>query len=153
MRQKPPQTGRRQTYLATPQTVPTKTWRIVDATDVSLGRLASDVALVLMGKHRPEYTPHVDCGDYVIVINGSKIGMTGRKAEQNIKLRYTRYPGGLKEETYGHLRDRRPEKLIEDAVRRMLPKNRIGRHMLKKLKVVPGAEHPFAQHKPVTMTI
>lgn len=144
---------RRQTYFATPQTVPAKTWRIVDATDVSLGRLAVDVATVLMGKHRPEYTPHVDCGDFVIIVNGSKVGLTGAKAEQNMKQRYTRFPGGLKEETYGSLRDRRPEKLIEDAVRRMLPKNRMGRHMLAKLKVYPGAEHPHQSQQPVAMTI
>ncbi len=143
----------RQTYFATPQTVPAKNWRLVDATDVSLGRLAVDVATVLMGKHRPEYTPHVDCGDFVIIINGSKVGMTGSKADQNMKQRYSRYPGGLKEESYGDLRERRPEKLIEDAVRRMLPKNRLSRHMLKKLKVYPGAEHPHQSQQPIPMAI
>lgn len=143
----------RQTYFATPQTVPAKNWRLVDATDVSLGRLAVDVATVLMGKHRPEYTPHVDCGDFVIVINGSKVGMTGAKGEQNMKQRYSRYPGGLKEESYASVRDRRPEKLIEDAVRRMLPKNRLSRHMLKKLKVYPGAEHPHQSQQPIPMPI
>lgn len=144
---------RRQTYLATPQTVPAKAWRLVDATDIPMGRLAADVAQVLMGKHRPEYTPHVDCGDFVIIINAGKIGMTGRKAEQNVKQRYTRHTGGLKEETYGHLRDRRPEKLVEDAIRRMLPKNRISRHMLTKLKVYPGTEHPHQSQQPVKMEI
>lgn len=143
----------RQTYFATPQTVPAKSWRLVDATDVSLGRLAVDVATVLMGKHRPEYTPHVDCGDFVVVINGSKVGLTGSKAEQNMKQRYSRYPGGLKEESYGDVRERRPEKLIEDAVRRMLPKNRLGRHMLKKLKVYPGAEHPHQSQQPIPMAV
>jgi len=143
----------RQTYFATPQTVPAKNWRLVDAADVSLGRLAVDVATVLMGKHRPEYTPHVDCGDFVIIINGSKVGMTGSKADQNMKQRYSRYPGGLKEESYGDLRERRPEKLIEDAVRRMLPKNRLSRHMLKKLKVYPGAEHPHQSQQPIPMAI
>ena len=143
----------RQTYFATPQTVPAKNWRLVDASDVSLGRLAVDVATVLMGKHRPEYTPHVDCGDFVVVINGSKVGLTGVKAEQNMKQRYSRYPGGLKEESYGDLRERRPEKLIEDAVRRMLPKNRLGRHMLKKLKVYPGAEHPHQSQQPIPMAV
>ncbi|MBY0262302.1 MAG: 50S ribosomal protein L13, partial [Phycisphaerales bacterium] len=116
---------RRETYLATPQTVPAKTWRLVDATDIALGRLAVDISQVLMGKHRPEYTPHVDCGDFVIVINGTKVGLSGRKGEQRMKQRYTSYPGGLKEESYADLRERRPEKLIEDAVKRMLPKNRI----------------------------
>lgn len=145
--------SRRQTYLATPQTVPSKTWRLVDATEIPLGRLAVDVANVLMGKHRPEYTPHVDCGDFVVVVNATKVGLTGKKAEQNMKQRYSRYPGGLKEESYGDLRDRRPEKLVEDAVRRMMPKNRLSRHMLKKLKVYPGAEHPHASQAPVKMEV
>ncbi len=144
---------RRETYLATPQTVPAKTWRLVDATDIALGRLAADISQVLMGKHRPEYTPHVDCGDFVIVVNGTKVGLSGRKGEQNMKQRYTRYPGGLKEESYADLRERRPEKLIEDAVKRMLPKNRIGRHMLDKLKVYPGAEHPHQAQAPVKMEV
>jgi len=144
---------RRDTYLATPQTKPAQAWRVVDATDISLGRLAVDVANVLMGKHRPEYTPHVDCGDFVIVINSSKVGMTGRKAEQNMKQRYTRHTGGLKEESYGSVRDRRPEKLIEDAVRRMMPKNRLSRHMLTKLKVYPGPDHPHQSQQPVKMEL
>lgn len=144
---------RRETILATPQTMPAKSWKLVDATDIPMGRLAVDVATVLMGKHRPEYTPHVDCGDFVIIINAGKIGMTGRKAEQNVKQRYTRHTGGLKEESYGALRDRRPEKLVEDAVRRMLPKSRLGRHMLAKLKVYPGAEHPHQSQQPVKMEL
>lgn len=144
---------RRQTTLATPQTVPTKTWRLVDATDVSLGRLAVDIATVLMGKHRPEYTPHVDCGDFVIVINASKVGMTGRKAEHQMRQTYSRYPGGLKEESYASLRERRPDQLIEDAVKRMLPKNRLGRHMLTKLKVYGGTEHPHQAQQPVAMVV
>lgn len=146
-------TMRRDTFLHTPQTAPNKAWHLVDATDIPLGRLAVDVANVLMGKHRPDYTPHVDCGDFVVVVNATKIGLTGRKAEQNMKQRYTRYPGGLKEESYGSLRERRPEKLVEDAVRRMMPKNRLSRHMLKKLKVYPGAEHPHTSQQPVTMAI
>ena len=144
---------RRQTTFATPQTVPQKSWRVLDATNIPLGRLAVDVANVLMGKHRPDYTPHVDVGDFVVIVNGSKVGLTGRKAEQSIKLRYTRHPGGLKEESYGSLRDRRPEKLIEDAIRRMMPKNRLSRHMLKKLKVYPGADHPHQSQQPVKMEV
>src|SRR5262245_37022698 len=101
-------------------------WRLVDADGQHLGRMAAEIALVLMGKHRPEYTPHVDTGDFVVVTNAGKVVMTGRKAEQRLKLRYTRHPGGLKAETYGQVRERRPEKLIEDAVRRMLPKSRLG---------------------------
>jgi large subunit ribosomal protein L13 len=143
---------RRQTYFAKKGEV-NKQWRVVDASGVPLGRLASDIAVVLMGKHRPEYTPHVDVGDYVIVTNATQVALTGRKAEQKLKLRYTRYPGGLKAETYGQVRDRKPEKLVEDAVRRMLPKNRLGRQMLKKLKVYPGAEHPHATHNPIELQV
>lgn len=130
-----------------------KSWKLVNAEGVALGRLAAEVAQVLMGKHRPEYTPHVDCGDYVVVINGGKVGMTGRKAEQRLKLHYTGYPGGLKAQTYAQVRDRQPDKLIGDAVRRMLPKNRLGRVMLSKLRVFPGAEHDYAANNPVEMKI
>lgn len=144
---------RRQTYFANAQTLPNKAWRVVDATDVPLGRLAVDVANVLMGKHRPEYTPHVDTGDFVIIINGTKVGMTGNKGEQNMKQRYSSHPGGLKEESYAELRERRPEKLIEDAVRRMMPKNRLSRHMLTKLKVYPGTDHPHQSQQPVKLEI
>ena len=144
---------RRQTYFATPQTVPMKSWLLVDAKDQPLGRLAVEVANVLMGKHRPTYTPHIDCGDYVIITNATHVALTGNKAEQKMKLRYTRHAGGLKSESYGSLRERRPEKLIEDAVRRMMPKNRLGRHMLAKLKVYPGAEHPHQSQQPVPMAI
>lgn len=146
-------TMRRDTYLATPEAVPAKTWRLVDATDVPLGRLAVDVATVLMGKHRPEYTPHVDCGDFVIIVNAKKIALTGNKAEQMERQTYSRYPGGQKRESYGSLRERRPEQLIEDAVRRMMPKNRISRHMLKKLKIYSTADHPHASQQPVKMEV
>jgi large subunit ribosomal protein L13 len=128
-------------------------WRLVDADGQHLGRLASEVATVLMGKHRPEYTPHVDCGDFVVVTNASKVAMTGRKAEQRLKMRYTRFPGGLKAESYGQVRERKPEKLIEDAVRRMLPKSRLGRVMLSKLKVYPGAEHPHQAQQPEPLSV
>ncbi len=144
---------RRQTTLANAQTMPAKNWLIVDATDVSLGRLSVDVANVLMGKHRPEYTPHVDCGDFVIVINAGKVGLTGRKAEQQTKMTYSRYPGGESYESYGSLRERKPQQIISDAVRRMLPKNRLGRHMLAKMKVYPGAEHPHQSQQPVKMEV
>lgn len=144
---------RRQTYFATTPQGVSKGWYVVDAEGHPLGRLAAEIATVLMGKHRPEYTPHVDTGEYVIVTNAAKVAMTGRKAEQRLKMRYTEYPGGLKVETYGQVRDRRPEKLIEDAVKRMLPKNRLGRVMLKKLKVYPGAEHPHQTNNPVPLAI
>ncbi len=128
-------------------------WRVVDAADVPLGRLAVEVANVLMGKHRPEYTPHVASGDCVIVLNGTKVGLTGKKAEHNLKQRYTGYPGGLKAVTYGQVRERQPDSLIGDAVRRMMPKNRLSRVLLKNLHVVAGAEHTFADKKPVTMKV
>jgi large subunit ribosomal protein L13 len=144
---------RRETFIATkPGDVPQK-WRYVDATNQPLGRLAVEVANVLMGKHRPEYTPHVDTGEYVIVTNATKVGLTGRKGEQRFKQRYSEYPGGLKMESYDSVRERKPEALIADAVRRMMPKNRLSRVMLKKLKVFPGAEHPYADHKPTPLTV
>ncbi len=141
---------RRQTYFAKKGEVQPG-WRVVDAEGRSLGRLASEIAVILMGKHRPEYTPHVDCGDYVIVTNATKVGLSGRKAEQKLKMRYSGYPGGLKAQTFGQVRAEKPERLIEDAVRRMLPKNRLGRVMLKKLKVYPGLEHPHQAQQPVAM--
>ncbi len=143
---------RRQTWVAKPGDVK-KVWRHVDAAGIPLGRLAAEVALVLMGKHRPEYTPHVDCGDFVVVTNAKKVGLTGRKAEHRTKLRYTRYPGGLKAESYGQVRERKPELLIQDAVRRMLPKNRLSRVMLKNLKIYDGAEHPHATEQPVALSV
>jgi len=141
---------RRQTFYARKGQV-SPVWRIVDAEGVSLGRLAADIAVVLMGKHRPEYTPHVDTGDYVIVTNASKVGLTGNKADDRLKMRYSGYPGGLKVETFGRVRERHPERLVEDAVRRMLPKNRLGRVMLKKLKVYPGSEHPHQAQCPIAL--
>lgn len=138
---------RRQTYFAKQGEVE-KSWHVIDAEGVSLGRLAVPIATILMGKHRPEYTPHTDTGDFVIVTNASKVGLTGNKASQKLKRHYTGYPGGLKAETYGSVRDRHPEKLVEDAVRRMLPKTRLGRQMLKKLKVYPGTDHPHQAQQP-----
>lgn len=141
---------RRQTSLAKPGET-NNVWRVVDADGQSLGRLAADIAVVLMGKHKPDYTPHVDCGDHVVVINGTKVNLTGNKATQKLKLRYTGYPGGQRAETYGSVRDRQPEKLISDAVRRMLPKNRLARVMISKLKVYPGPTHPHQSNGPVKM--
>ncbi len=143
---------RRQTFMAKKGEVD-RNWRIVDATNQPLGRLAAEVAIVLMGKHRPEYTPHVDTGDFVIITNASNVALTGRKAEQRLKMRYSRYPGGLKTQTYGQVREHKPEKLVEDAVRRMLPKNRLGRVMLSKLKVYAGTEHPHTSQTPTPLEI
>jgi len=141
---------RRETYMAKNGDV-AKQWRIIDASGVSLGRLAAEVAPVLMGKHRPEYTPHVDCGDFVIIINAGKVGLTGRKAEQSIRLTYSGHPGGQSAESYGHLRERRSDVLVSESVRRMLPKSRLGRQMLKKLKVYDGADHPHAGTNPIAL--
>lgn len=142
----------RQTVQMQPGQV-NQTWRVVDATDQPLGRLAAEVATVLMGKHRPEYTPHVDTGDWVIVLNGSKVGLSGCKAERRFHQWYTEHPNGRKLESFGSLRERRPEKLIENAVRRMLPKNRLGRVMLSHLKVYPAGEHPHQAQQPVAMEL
>lgn len=141
---------RRETFMAKNGEV-AKNWHIVDATDQSLGRMASDIATVLMGKHRPEYTPHVDCGDFVIVVNAGKVAMSGNKADQKIRLTYSGYPGGQSAESYGHLRERRSDVLVSEAVRRMLPKSRLGRQMLKKLKVYDGADHPHAGVNPTAL--
>lgn len=116
-------------------------WLLVDATDKVVGRLASKIAMVLMGKHRPTYTPHVVCGDFVVVINAEKIKYTGKKWDQKEYRWYTGYHG-LMSETAGHRRDRRPELIIIEAVRRMLPKNKLGVRMLEKLKVYAGDKHP-----------
>jgi large subunit ribosomal protein L13 len=143
---------RRQTTLSKPGE-PSKKWKVVDADGQPLGRLAAEVATVLMGKHKPSWTPHVDSGDAVIVINAGRVALTGKKADHKLKLRYSGYPGGLKAETYGQVRERRPERLISDAVRRMLPKSRLGRVMLSNLHVYRDAEHPHAQQKPVELKV
>ncbi len=141
---------RRETYMAKNGDV-AKQWRIIDASGVSLGRLAAEIAPYLMGKHRPEYTPHVDCGDFVIVINAGEVQLTGKKADQKLRLTYSGYPGGQSAESYGTLRDRRSDLLISEAVRRMLPKSRLGRQMLKKLKVYDGTDHPHAGVNPIAI--
>ncbi|MFK8111298.1 MAG: 50S ribosomal protein L13 [Rubripirellula sp.] len=122
-------------------------WYVVDASDEVLGRLASDIAVVLMGKHRPEYTPHVDCGDFVVVLNAEKVGMTGRKMDARHYTWYTGYPG-LRLESYGDRQQRKPEDLIYHAVRRMLPKNKLAYQMIKKLKIYTGSDHPHAAQQP-----
>ncbi|MCP4189228.1 MAG: 50S ribosomal protein L13 [Planctomycetaceae bacterium] len=122
-------------------------WWLVDAEDKIVGRLASEIAVILMGKHRPTYTPHVDTGDFVVVVNVEKITFTGNKWEQKAYTRYTGYPG-LKVQTADEVRDRSPEKILREAVRRMLPKNRLGRKMLSKLKIYVGADHPHQAQQP-----
>jgi large subunit ribosomal protein L13 len=123
-------------------------WHVVDADGAVLGRLASKVAMVLMGKTKPTYTPHVDTGDYVVVINAGKIKVTGKKAENKQYDYYTHFPGGHKFVSFRDMLSRKPEKVIELAVRRMLPKTRLGRQMLKKLKVYRGPEHTHAAQRP-----
>ncbi|MCH8006140.1 MAG: 50S ribosomal protein L13 [Planctomycetes bacterium] len=140
----------RQTYFARASDI-TPLWRIVDADGQVLGRLAARIAVPLMGKHRPEYTPHVACGDYVIVTNAAKVVLTGRKAQQKMKLHYSGYPGGLKKESYASLLKRRPNVVLENAVRRMLPKNRLGRTMFRKLKVYEGPDHPHQAQRPIPL--
>lgn len=123
-------------------------WYVVDATNQTLGRMSSKIASVLRGKNKPYYTPHVDCGDYVIVINADKVVLTGNKLEEKEYLTFSGYPGGQKAESVKNLLRRRPEAVIERAVKGMLPKNRLGRQLFKKLFVYAGAEHPHTAQQP-----
>jgi large subunit ribosomal protein L13 len=128
-------------------------WYVVDAAGQTLGRLATRVASVLRGKHKPVYSPSVDAGDYVIVINAEKIHVTGRKLDQKMYYRYSGYPGGLRETTLRNLLQKRPTQAVEHAVRGMLPKNRLGRRMFKHLKVYAGSEHPHEAQQPETLEL
>ena len=125
-----------------------RSWYVVDAENRTLGRLASAIAHRLRGKHKPEYTPHVDTGDYVVVVNAAKVRVTGSKETGKIYRRHSGYPGGLKSLSLGQLRAKRPERVIELAVKGMLPKNPLGRAMFRKLKVYAGAAHPHAAQQP-----
>jgi large subunit ribosomal protein L13 len=140
------------TYSAKPTEVERK-WYIVDAKGCVLGRLASFVAVRLRGKHKPVYTPHVDTGDHIVVINAEKIALTGKKWDEKLYHRHSGYMGGLKSMTAKQLLQKRPEDLVTRAVRGMLPKNRLGRDMLKKLKVYAGSEHPHVAQKPETLQL
>ena len=135
------------TYMTKPEEIE-RQWYVVDATGQTLGRLATKVADILRGKHKPIYTPHVDTGDYVIVINAEKIELTGKKWEQKKYYRHSGYPGGLKEITYDKLLKKNPEFIIEKAVRGMIPHNRLGRQIIKKLKVYAGPDHPHQAQQP-----
>jgi len=123
-------------------------WHVIDATDVVLGRLASQAAILLRGKHKAMFAPHLDTGDFVIVINAGKVALTGNKREQKMAYRHSGYPGGLRAVPYGDLLARRPERAIERAVKGMLPHTTLGRHMLSKLKVYAGPEHPHQAQRP-----
>jgi len=140
------------TYSTKPEDIK-REWFVIDATGMTLGRLATQIATVLKGKHKPIYSPHMDTGDFVVVVNAHKVRVTGRKMDQKIYYRHSGYPGGLKEISLRDQLDRHPDRVIRFAVRGMLPKNRLGRQMIKKLKVyaTPGHPHEAQQPKPMTM--
>lgn len=140
------------TFSAKPQTVQ-RDWYVVDATDKVLGRLATEIARRLRGKHKAEYTPHVDTGDYIVVVNADKIRVTGRKETNKTYYHHTGYPGGMKSITLDKLRQKAPEQIIETAVKGMLPKNPLGRAMFRKLKVYAGNEHEHAAQQPQPLEI
>ncbi len=140
------------TFMANPDKIDRK-WYVVDAEGCTLGRLASEVANVLRGKNKPIYTPHVDCGDYVIVVNADKIKVTGKKLDQKIYYRHSEYVGGMKETTLRELLAKKPERVIELAVKGMLPKGPLGRSLYTKIHVYAGAEHTHAAQKPEVMEI
>jgi len=140
------------TFMAKAEEIKRK-WYIVDADGKPLGRLASEVAKILRGKNKPEFTPHVDTGDHVIVVNSEKVVLTGKKLEQKLYRYHTLHPGGLKEVKYKHLMETRPEKAVELAVKGMLPKNSLGRAMFRKLKVYKGTEHNHEAQKPENLEI
>lgn len=128
-------------------------WHVVDAADQRLGRLASEIAMILRGKNKPTYTPHMDTGDFVVVINAEKVAVTGKKRTQKLYRRHSGRPGGMKTETFAKLQARVPERIIEQAVKGMLPKNSLGRQLFTKLKVYTGAAHPHQAQKPQELTI
>ncbi|RMH95184.1 MAG: 50S ribosomal protein L13 [Calditrichaeota bacterium] len=139
-------------YAKQPEIMAGRKWYVVDATDMVLGRLASEIARILQGKHKPTYAPHQDVGDFVIVVNASKVRLTGRKAEQKVYFRHSGYPGGGKLIPFRRMLAKRPEYVIEHAVRLMLPKNALGRKMFKKLKVYAGDSHPHQAQQPEPLT-
>lgn len=140
------------TFSPKPQDL-TRHWHVIDATDLVLGRMSAQVAHLLKGKHKPTYAPHMDAGDFVIIINADKVALTGNKREQKMAYRHSGYPGGLRQVPYGELLERDPRKAIERSVRGMLPKNTLGRHMLSKLKVYAGPDHPHAAQQPTPYTL
>ena len=140
------------TYVATPASRE-RNWLVVDATGKTLGRLATQVADALRGKRKPDYTPHCDVGDFVIVLNAGRVSVTGKKREEKRYYRHSGYPGGLRSRTLGEMLERRPEEVIRLAVRGMLPRTRLGRAQLRKLKVYAGPDHPHAAQKPAPMEV
>jgi large subunit ribosomal protein L13 len=140
------------TYVATPATRE-RNWLVVDATGKTLGRLATQVADALRGKRKPEYTPHCDVGDFVIVVNAEKIAVTGKKLSEKRYYRHSGYPGGLRSRTLAQMLERRPEEVVRKAVRGMMPRNRLARHQLTKLKVYAGPDHPHVAQQPAPMEV
>ncbi|MGH3391426.1 MAG: 50S ribosomal protein L13 [Actinomadura sp.] len=140
------------TYTPKPADVQ-RQWHVIDATDVVLGRLASQVATLLRGKHKPIYAPHLDTGDFVIIVNADKVALSGNKREQKRAYRHSGYPGGLRSISYGDLLAKHPERAVEKAIKGMLPKNTLGRKMLSKVKVYAGPEHPHQAQQPVPFEI
>ena len=140
------------TYVANPADIHRK-WYVVDAEGQTLGRMASEIARILRGKHKPSFTPFMDTGDYVIVVNAAKVNLTGRKHVQKMNRYHTNYPGGLKEIKYRDMMQKKPEKVLELAVKGMLPKNALGRAMFKKLKVYAGPEHEQAAQQPEALKL
>lgn len=140
------------TYLPTQDSLE-QNWYVIDAEGQRLGRLATEIAMILRGKNKPTYSPHMDTGDFVIVVNADKVVVTGKKSSQKIYRRHSGRPGGMKTETFAHLQARLPERIIEKAVKGMLPKNSLGRKLFTKLKVYAGATHPHDAQKPQPLTI
>lgn len=140
------------TFSAKPQEV-TRQWQVVDASGLVLGRLATEIARRLRGKHKPVYTPHVDTGDYIIVINAKNIDITGRKEDNKLYHHHTGFPGGIKTRTFREIRDNKPEEVIMKAVKGMMPRNALGRQMLSKLKIYAGSEHAHQAQQPVELKI
>ena len=138
-------------YIAKPADIDHK-WYVIDAEDKTLGKVAAEIAMILRGKKKPIYTPHVDCGDYVVVVNAEKVAVTGKKEKQKIYKSHSGYSGGLKETTLAELRAKKPEEIIRHAVKGMMPKGKLGRQMFKKLKVYAGPEHPHAAQNPEEWT-
>jgi large subunit ribosomal protein L13 len=140
------------TYSPKPGDI-THAWHVIDATDVVLGRLAAQAATLLRGKHKPMYAPHMDTGDFVVIVNAEKVAVTGNKRVDKFVYRHSGYPGGLRQRSVGEMLDKQPDRLVEKAIKGMLPKNRLGRAMGKKLKVYAGPEHPHAAQKPTPYEI
>lgn len=139
-------------YMANKQTVERK-WFVIDATDLVLGRLSSEVAAILRGKHKPTFTPHVDCGDYVIIVNAEKVALTGSKLDDKMYYRHSGYPGGLKSRNAKTMLELQPQKVLEKSIRGMLPKNSLGEDMYRKLFVYVGPDHPHQAQKPEVYNI